>query len=182
MRKPNPITDVTVRPGMVERFLAHVAIDPAHPVRCWLWTGPAYPSQSGDLYGRFYDGTDQHLAHRWSLAHLGGVPLPPRTLVCHHCDVPLCVRPSHLYVGSEKTNAQDRDTRHRRDTRPGERHHFAQLTEAQVAEIRARYAAGGSHRRGVHGTVTQPMLAAEYGVSRQAIGKVVRGERWRHVS
>jgi hypothetical protein len=50
----------------------------------------------------------------------------------------------------------------------GENSWNAKLTWAQVAEIRRRYANGEIQR----------MIAADYGVRREAIGKIVRGERW----
>lgn len=49
----------------------------------------------------------------------------------------------------------------------GEKNSFAKLTDAQVAEIRARYAAGG---------VFQRELAAEYGVSGNHIHRLVNGK------
>lgn len=57
--------------------------------------------------------------------------------------------------------------------RPGEASNLAKLTEPQVREIRARYAAGGvSHRA----------LAGEYGVSKSAIGLIVLRRTWAHVT
>ena len=54
----------------------------------------------------------------------------------------------------------------------GEDSGTAKLTNEQVREIRSRYAAGG---------VRQIDLANEFGVGRGAVGKIVRGERWRHI-
>lgn len=54
----------------------------------------------------------------------------------------------------------------------GENHGQARLTEAQVVELRRRYAAGG---------VTQRVLAEELGVTPRAIALIVRGQRWRHL-
>lgn len=52
------------------------------------------------------------------------------------------------------------------------------LTQAQVDEIRARYAAGGGdQRRGAFG-ITQQQLAKEYGVSAPTISQIVRGWTW----
>ena len=53
----------------------------------------------------------------------------------------------------------------------GGRNSQAKLTAAQVDAIRRRYAAGG---------ITVTALAAAYGVSRSAVGMILRGERWTH--
>lgn len=47
------------------------------------------------------------------------------------------------------------------------------LTEAAVADIAAKYAAGG---------VTRQQLADQYGVRRKVIADIVRRKRWRHVT
>jgi len=52
----------------------------------------------------------------------------------------------------------------------GEKVAGAKLTREKVAEIRRRY-----QRRGI----TQRALAKEYGVDRNTIGLILRGETWR---
>lgn len=73
---------------------------------CWLWIG--YTTSKG--YGSFRYG-DRRLglrvrAHRasWQL-HFG--PIPDDLFVCHHCDVPNCVRPDHLFLGTHQDNMSD---------------------------------------------------------------------------
>ena len=56
----------------------------------------------------------------------------------------------------------------------GECVHQAKLTADQVLAIRTRVASGGR--------VTQAALAREYGVGQQTISKIVRRERWAHVT
>jgi len=51
----------------------------------------------------------------------------------------------------------------------GARNGQARLTEAQVGEIRRRYAEGG---------VSQDALAAEFSVSQAQIWNIVRGRSW----
>ncbi len=55
-------------------------------------------------------------------------------------------------------------------SRPGERHHNATLTAADVAVIRQRYAAGG---------IFQRELASEFGVRHGTVSKIVKGQRWK---
>src|SRR5882724_7709102 len=76
-----------------------------------------------------------YLAHRimWRLTH-GEIP-PDRPFVLHRCDNPLCVRPSHLFLGTHADNMKDM-VRKGRSSR-GERHHASKLNEDKVRAIRA---------------------------------------------
>lgn len=49
----------------------------------------------------------------------------------------------------------------------------AKFTDEKVRHIRRAYAAGG---------ITQEQLAAQFGVMRRTIGKIVNRERWKHVA
>lgn len=135
---------------------------------CWPWQG-ARAKRTG--YGRFTVVSrkltvNAHVA-AWAYANDLSLPLPRGQMVCHHCDNPSCVNPRHLYLGSAKTNAIDRDARKRRDTRPGEKHHNARLTRAEVIEI-----------RDLAGTMTHRAIAERFSISTQHVGDIIRGERW----
>jgi hypothetical protein len=83
----------------VARFFAKVQITD----HCWLWTGACH--QIGG-YGFFSAGDKQVLAHRFSYEHHRG-PIPDGLHVCHSCDVPPCVNPQHLWLGTRSDNMQD---------------------------------------------------------------------------
>jgi hypothetical protein len=128
---------------------------------CWLWTGAVYTCGYGrftytDATGRRHDTG----AHRFSLALSEG-DRPSPMCACHRCDVKPCVRPDHLFWGTQQDNLRDMAEKGR-----AVRNGRAKLTDEQVAEIRARY-----------GTGTLKALAAEYGVHEQTIFKIAHGLR-----
>jgi hypothetical protein len=70
---------------------------------CWEWTGSrTAPGWHGII---MFEGRRQ-VTHRvsWALAY---GPIPKGLRVLHRCDNPPCVRPSHLYLGTQRDNALD---------------------------------------------------------------------------
>lgn len=65
---------------------------------CWLWQG----NLDGDGYGHF----KHQKAHRFAWAITYGTPSDD-LVVCHWCDVPNCVRPDHLWLGTKQLNMLD---------------------------------------------------------------------------
>lgn len=145
---------------------------------CWEWTG----FRTKDGYGRFRLEGHSIGAHRFSFEGEHG-EVPADLCVLHHCDHPPCIRPDHLYLGSKKNNAEDRERRQRGNHARGDRHgtkthpglHSGQrnsrvkLSEASVRSIRAAFSDG----------VPQAALADMHAVSRQAIFKIVNRLTWR---
>jgi hypothetical protein len=163
---------------------------------CWEWTA----SRSGG-YGYLGGGPGKGLvkAHRvsWEL-HNGLVPVG--LCVLHRCDNPGCVRPDHLYVGTQKQNAEDREARGRmphacgdghwthqhpewvrrgngaelKKKRPtdGERNGRSKLLTRQVKDIRELYTSG---------EVDQAELASIYGVDQTTISNIIVYKTWKNV-
>lgn len=97
-----------------EKLEARVARIPFH--ECWEWTG----ARDDQGYPRFYI-VEQRVyvpAHRLAL-FLDGRPIPPGYCGCHHCDNTSCIRPLHLFVGTQGENNTDRHRKGRTFNRPG---------------------------------------------------------------
>ena len=74
---------------------------------CWIWTGAT--NKKG--YGQFKIAGKQNASHRVSYILTKGEI--GELFVCHTCDNPSCVNPSHLWLGTCKDNHQDRERKKR---------------------------------------------------------------------
>lgn len=130
---------------------------------CWLWTGIV-----SNNYGRVR--LDRNIgAHRFSYMTLKGA-VPVGLHVLHKCDVPSCVNPDHLWLGTNHDNMMDkvRKGRAQRPNHVGSRHPGAKLSEKDIPAIRAD-------------TRTARLIAEQYGVTVHAIQNIRQGRNWSHV-
>jgi hypothetical protein len=141
---------------------------------CWLWDGPAL---SGRPYGVISIGSRDRgmrlLAHRVAFLLSHG-PIPARMFVCHKCDVPACVNPDHLFLGTQRDNMRDCQRKGRlkfHAFETGESHPLARLSADVVRAMRARHAHGATYKA----------LAIEVGVSDTTARRAIRKETWKHV-
>lgn len=70
---------------------------------CWLWTSAV--NRKG--YGKFSVNKKQWSAHRLAF-FLSTGSLPKELMVLHRCDVPACVNPEHLWLGTNQDNVDDK--------------------------------------------------------------------------
>lgn len=132
---------------------------------CWIWLGGTNEHGYGILgLGTRAQGVAK--AHRvsWTL-HNGEIPKGMSIL--HKCDVPACVNPDHLTVGTLKENSQDmvRKGRCRTPDNRGEKASWAKLDCEKVAHIRRKEMTGIAY-------------AKHYGVSKSAIYQIWAGKNW----
>lgn len=168
------VRDVTrAHASLEDRFWRYVATSDG----CWEWIGFKNRKGYGKIgLGRRDQGTI--LAHRlsWILAHKKRTRAIPKGMhVCHRCDNPGCVRPSHLFLGTDADNLADMRAKGRGKLPPvlrGEAHGFTTLTEKQVRAIRTLVKKGLYYRQ----------VAKKFHVSKSTISNIVRRQTWSHLS
>ena len=150
---------------------------------CWLWTDKPAKTGYGQLQARKFSNAPLS-SHRLSwVIHFGVIP--DGLHVLHDCDVRLCVKPGHLFLGTQRDNNADRQRKGRTAsgnrngsrTQParnsfvrnrgsglhGESHPQARLTDAEVTAIRNLYAHGAIKRH----------LAKQFNVSATHVARIV---------
>lgn len=137
---------------------------------CWLWTGMTYFRKKIN-YGKMQICSVDRSTHRisWEI-HNGRIP--KGMCVLHKCDIPLCVRPDHLWLGTAAENCADRANKGRNNHASGERVKSSKLKKNQIPEIRSLYSSG---------RFTHQQIATRYNVNRKTIGNIVNGLIWKHI-
>lgn len=98
---------------------------------CWLWTA----AKTSKGYGVFQVGwKTQKRAHRIAYELEKG-NIDDGLCVCHTCDNPSCVNPSHLFLGTVKDNVDDMIDKGRKVNLQGKRNGMAKLNDKDVMAI-----------------------------------------------
>lgn len=159
---------------------------------CIIWLG----AMSARRYGVIKIDGQQIKTHRASwFANFG--PVPKGLNILHKCDVPLCINPDHLFIGTPLDNARDKEAKGRGNHATGMRsgrytkphrtsrgdHHYtrripglkrgegngrAKLTAKQVLEIREW-----------NGSTLACGL--KYGITKTTVLKIKHRKLWGHL-
>ena len=159
------------RDALIKKFNANVSKTSGE--ECWPWIGATLKGSRGIAWIGTKNVTAPVLS--WFVHHnewpADGI------FVCHECDNPNCVNPSHLWLGTNSDNLRDAARKGRlyiqksSDHIKGSRHGNAKMTEDMVRQMRKEFALGTSTRA----------LARKYGMSQYPVYMAVSGRAWTHV-
>lgn len=162
----DPLADMPARTdeGDPLKFLFNALQSEADDCIVWPYTR----GQKG--YGQVrYKGKAQQ-CHRLICEMAHGEPPSAIHQAAHNCGKGHigCINPRHLYWATPQENTLDRIGHG--TWIQGQDASYAKLTEANVIDIRH-----------LAGTMRHIDIAALYGVSRSAVGAIIRRKRWKHV-
>jgi hypothetical protein len=153
----------------LDEFLEVHGVNVTSSGGCWLWTR----GTSGRGYGQVTHCGVEMKAHRLSYELVHG-SIPEGLDICHHCDNPPCVNPSHLFAGTASDNMKDCSAKGR--ARPfhasGQDNPNHKLTNAQVDNIRLAASEGKKYAE----------LADEHAVAIITIYRIVARRAWSHLA
>lgn len=151
----------------IELFWSKVRKTPT----CWI----SLLSKDKDGYAQLHRAGKRTTAHRFSWTIHNGA-IPNGMFVLHKCDNPPCVRPSHLFLGTQQDNVADRDRKGRTNrwangARQGVKNPRSILNEGQVKNIRE------AHARGIR----RKDIAKAFGISIKTVDSIIYRLNWKHI-
>ena len=138
---------------------------------CWPWLGGTNGNGRGRV--KFNDRSQYVYRIAWELTT--GLPIPDHLDACHACDNPICVNPSHIFIGTHKENMADAAQKGRLKPpapRYGNDHHLVTVPPDVVAQAVAEFLSGDER---------QVDVAARYGVAQATLSRWFLGQQ-RHDS
>lgn len=116
-------------------------------------------------YGTTFFNGKRYYAHRLSyLLNVGEIP--EGMFVCHKCDTPSCIEPTHLFLGTPKDNTSDSVTKLRHA-------HGAKVITAKLSEEDAVRVASDPR--------SFSDIARAFNVSPGAVWAIKRRKKWKHL-
>jgi len=132
---------------------------------CWEWK--ACKNYGG--YGVMRVNKINILATHFIWIFLHG-DIPDNKIICHRCDNPGCINPSHLFLGDHNDNVQDMIKKGRARKARGIAVNTNKLNENQVIEIRKMY---------FENNIMQKDIAKKYNVTPNAIRAILIRKSWK---
>ncbi len=131
---------------------------------CWI-----FPTNR--IYGSVKINKKTISAHRYSY-EIHKDKIPEGLSVLHKCDVPRCVNPKHLFLGTYKDNRQDMLKKNRGNFCKGSEHRCARLTEKDASIIKRCLLKG----------LSTPEITRKYKYDKTLIHSIKYKNNWRHVA
>lgn len=136
------------------RFMAYVEKSDD----CWIWKGGI--NRRG--YGKFsFLEKKSAIASRVSYELFKG-PIEKEKYVCHLCDIPLCVNPDHLWIGSHVENMLDMIEKERQHSK---------LLPMDIIKIRKLWEQGSSNAK----------LCEMFNITSGTVSSIIHRRIWKHI-
>lgn len=148
--RPDPITRIFMKTEVTDT--------------CWLYKGAINSWGYGSIR---IDGKTLHV-HRFLYETFFG-PLGKNQLCCHTCDVPNCINPAHIFIGSSKDNSDDMRRKNRAAI--GSKQGKSKLKEDDIIKIFLLRKEG----------TLQKEIAKLFGVTPSIINLILNRKIWKHV-
>jgi len=152
-------------------------IDTRDNTKCWNWPKYCFKRRGG--YGRFLIKDRPFYAHRISFCFFFNDD-PLELVVCHSCDNPKCINPSHLFKGTPKDNMSDMIKKGRKAKHlgpnfkiKGSLHGRSKLKEDDVLNIRKLV---------LIEKIPQRQVAFRYKISPATVCNIIKNKNWGHLN
>jgi hypothetical protein len=149
-----------------ERELRFWSLVEIKPSGCWEWKRRFKVRR----YGSFTWQRKTRQAHMVAWILTFGEP-PIGSCGLHRCDNTWCVRPDHIFIGTQAENVADMHKKGRQNNAVGSNSGQSKLIESQVSEIKKMLADG----------IYERIIAAKFNVARVTINHIHTGRTWKHV-
>ena len=131
---------------------------------CWVWTASLRDTGYGQLMITETRIPEKAPRIAWFLEH-GEWP-PDDKQVCHKCDNRPCVRPDHLFLGTNDDNIRDKIAKGRQPRGIQQ----SDLTVDNVLTIRR-----------LAGELPQTVIGTLFGIDQSSVSHIVTRRSWAHV-